>query len=69
MAGEERPPPLEVAMKMSLQFHAQTGLTQFDGESKGVLGCKGYSPDIQAQGDCRNCGHTYDAHQALVQED
>lgn len=24
--------------------------------------CKRYSPDIQAQGDCRNCGHSYDAH-------
>ena len=25
-------------------------------------GCKQYSPDYQAMGDCRNCGHTQDAH-------
>ena len=24
--------------------------------------CNSYCPDIQAQGDCRNCGHTYAAH-------
>ena len=24
--------------------------------------CKNYNPDIQAQGDCLNCGHSYEAH-------
>jgi len=24
--------------------------------------CTDYSPDIQAQGDCRNCGHTHATH-------
>lgn len=24
--------------------------------------CTDYDPDIQAQGDCRNCGHTYETH-------
>ena len=27
--------------------------------------CKQYAPDIQAQGDCLNCGHVYDAHTTL----
>ena len=27
-----------------------------------MTNCTQYSPDIQAQGDCRNCGHTYASH-------
>jgi len=26
------------------------------------MACLRYSPDYQAQGDCRNCGHTYNSH-------
>lgn len=29
---------------------------------EGVRNCPGYSPDIQAMGDCRHCGHTAEAH-------
>jgi len=28
-----------------------------------LASCPRYSPDIMAQGDCHNCGHTADAHQ------
>lgn len=24
--------------------------------------CEDYSPDIESQGDCRNCGHSYRSH-------
>lgn len=32
---------------------------------EGVAGCPGYSPDIQAMGDCRHCGHTAQSHTDL----
>lgn len=36
---------------------------QYFGEWKGPGGQRHrYSPDIMAQGDCRVCGHTYEAH-------
>jgi Holliday junction resolvase RusA-like endonuclease len=35
-------------------------------ERPSLEGCPGYSPDYQAQGDCRHCGHTFDAHAKTV---
>lgn len=32
---------------------------------EGVANCPGYSPDIQAMGDCRHCGHTAQSHTTL----